>query len=157
MKVRQSATFAIRSAAVTADDVTKSLGLTPDDVRVKGSRSRTHAWILVSRAGSWSASRTDVWDESRVTTAHVEDLYARLAGISSQIRRLVELEGVEASLGVVRWYFPMADEAQLNIHLDRRVLRFLADARASFYVAEYDMSLAPEVEVAAARSETWTG
>jgi hypothetical protein len=155
MRVKQETWFMIRSSVVTADDITRRLGVFPDETRTKGINAQTHAWQLRATGNEWAPLRNEPYDDSRYVSAQVLSLLARLGDVVGAIRQLADKQHTSVVLRVVRWYFPSRDEADLSFHLDTEALRFLLETGAEFDVAEYDMSLADEPELRAAREMTW--
>ncbi len=155
MRVKQEAWFSIRSGFVSASEITKRLGIFPDEAHVKGADAKTHGWQINARGNPWAPLRGEGANEARFVTAHLADIERRLSPVADAIRLLTNSEGTSAVLRVVRWYFPSKDEADLSFHLDGSLLRFLLATGSEFDVSEYDMTLADDLELAAARDETW--
>lgn len=149
MSLIQYVYFALCSENITADEITRLLGVEPDETTVKASRTTSpvpipsgHHWKIVCR------DRELRVDEqiSRVIgrlRPHTEAI-AQLAG------RLTTGEGHgSAVLHVVRYFNDPDQEVELpspaeranhfGWHLDRDVLEFLTATGAELDVDEYDM------------------
>ncbi|SBT42072.1 DUF4279 domain-containing protein [Micromonospora auratinigra] len=155
MRVRQYVYFSLRSEHVPAEAMTTRLGMTPDEILVRGSRRQhpplpaVHAWKIVCRDGGLRV------DEQ------IDRVIDRLEPVTGQIAALVaesddgQGAGVTAQLQVVRYLNDDEGEAEspqpddtdlvrlpgqhqlLGWHLDRRVLEFLHDTGAELDVDEY--------------------
>ncbi|MDX3099064.1 DUF4279 domain-containing protein [Streptomyces sp. ME19-03-3] len=146
MPLHQYAYFALFSQHISADEMTSQLGITPDEVSVRGSRFTaprpipvSHRWMAVCREPSLCVDEqiTRILDRLQPHTDRIADLANRLAG-----------NGGGAVLQVVR-YFNDTDQDQPNTsdapnlfgwHLDRNVLDFLIATGAELDVDEYDMT-----------------
>lgn len=146
MPLHQYAYFALFSRHVSASDMTSQLGITPDEVSVRGSRLTEpavvpvhHSWRVVCRDPGLRVDEqiTRVLDRLRPHTDRISDLAGRLAGT-----------GGGAVLHVVR-YFNDTDDARSGAddapnlfgwHLGRKVLDFLSATGAELDVDEYDMA-----------------
>ncbi|WP_312883490.1 DUF4279 domain-containing protein [Streptomyces nymphaeiformis] len=144
--LHQYAYFALFSQHISADDMTSQLGITPDEVSVRGSRFTEpavvpvdHSWMAVCREPGLRVDEqiTHILDRLQPHTDRIADLSRRLAGT-----------GGGAVLHVVR-YFNDTDQAQSGAadapnlfgwHLDRKVLDFLSATGAELGVDEYDMA-----------------
>ncbi|WP_372350923.1 DUF4279 domain-containing protein [Streptomyces sp. KL116D] len=146
MPLHQYAYFALFSTHTSADDMTSQLGITPDEVTVRGSRITKpavipvdHSWMVVCREPGLRVDEqiTRILDRLQPHTDRISDLSRRLAST-----------GGGAVLNVVR-YFNDTDQAELGAadapnlfgwHLDRKVLGFLSATGAELGVDEYDMA-----------------
>lgn len=153
MPVRQYVYFALFSRHTPAAEMTALLGVEPDEVTVRGSRSTAPAVVPVSH--SWQIVCREPGLRVDEQAARVVDrLRHRTAPIAELARRLAAEEGGAggAVLEVVR-YFNEAGQDQrshrpadadtpdlLGWHLDRGVLDFLAATGAALDVDEYDMA-----------------
>ncbi|MER6678132.1 DUF4279 domain-containing protein [Streptomyces sp. NPDC000983] len=154
MSLTQYVYFALSSERTTTDEITRFLGIEPDETRVRGSRSTSpvtvpscHRWKIVCRDRELRVDE----QVSRVVgrlQPHTEAI-ARLAG------RLTAEEGPgSAVLQVVRYFNDGGPEEELlrpadgpNLfgwHLDRGVLEFLTVTGAELDVDEYDMTAQEE-------------
>ncbi|MGW2964472.1 DUF4279 domain-containing protein [Streptomyces sp. NPDC001220] len=146
MPLHQYAYFAMFSQHTSADDMTSRLGITPDEVSVRGSRfaepavvPADHSWMVVCRE---PGLRVD----EQIT--HILDrLHPHLNRICDLARHLADTGG-GAVLQAVR-YFNDVDQPQADApgatnlfgwHLDRKVLDFLIATGAELDVDEYDMT-----------------
>ncbi|MGM9383118.1 DUF4279 domain-containing protein [Streptomyces antibioticus] len=150
MPLRQYAYFALFSRHTSADDMTSHLGITPDEVTVRGSRFTElavvpvdHSWMAVCREPGLRVDEqiTCILDRLQPHTAPICDLTRHLART-----------GGGAVLQVVR-YFNDTDQAQpgaahalnpFGWHLDRQVLDFLSATGAELDIDEYDMAAAED-------------
>lgn len=146
MPLRQYAYFALFSQHTSADDMTSQLGITPDEVTVRGSRFTEpavvpvhHSWRVVCREPGLRVDEqiTRILDRLQPHTGCICDLTRHLART-----------GGGAVLHIVR-YFHDTDQAQpdaadapnlLGWHLDRKVLDFLSATGAELDIDEYDMT-----------------
>ncbi|MDT7847592.1 DUF4279 domain-containing protein [Streptomyces justiciae] len=146
MPLRQYAYFALFSQHTSADDMTSRLGITPDEVTVRGSRFTEpvvlpvdHSWMVVCREPGLRVDEqmTRILDRLQPHTDRIRDLTRYLAGA-----------GGRAVLQIVR-YFNDTDQAQpgavdapdlFGWHLDRKVLDFLSATGAELDIDEYDMA-----------------
>ncbi|MFF7443232.1 DUF4279 domain-containing protein [Streptomyces sp. NPDC008122] len=146
MPLHQYAYFALFSTHTSADDMTSQLGITPDEVTVRGSRITEpavipvdHSWMVVCRDPGLRVDEqiTRILDRLQPHTDRISDLSRHLAST-----------GGGAVLNVVR-YFNDTDQAQpgaadapnlFGWHLDRKVLDFLSATGAELGVDEYDMT-----------------
>jgi hypothetical protein len=142
--------FALSSERTTADEITRLLGIEPDETTVKASRSTSpvpvpsrHHWQIVCRDRGLRV------DEQ--ITRVVGRLQPHTQAIAQLARRLTTEEGHgSAVLQIVRYFndtdpeetLPSpADRANLfGWHLDRDVLEFLTATGADLDVDEYDMA-----------------
>lgn len=146
MPLHQYAYFALFSQHTSADAMTSQMGIIPDEVTVRGSRSTEpvvipvdHSWVVTCRQPGLRVDEqiTRILDRLQPHTDHICDL----------TRHLAETGG-GAVLNVVR-YFNDTDQAQPGAadapnlfawHLDRNVLDFLSATGAELGVDEYDMT-----------------
>lgn len=146
MPLHQYAHFALFSQHTSPDDMTSQLGITPDEVTVRGSRFTEpvvvpvdHSWKVVCREPGLRVDEqiTRILDRLQPHRNRICDLTRHLAGT-----------GGGAALQVVR-YFNDTDQAQPDAadapnlfgwHLDRKVLDFLSATGAELGVDEYDMA-----------------
>ncbi|MFF3595190.1 DUF4279 domain-containing protein [Kitasatospora indigofera] len=149
MSIRQYAYFALSSQHISADEITSRLGITPDEVSVRGGRITTpraipasHRWKVVCREPDLCVDEqiARILDRLRPHTARIAELAGQLAA-----------GGGGAVLQVVRYFndtdnesprHPDAPDAPnlFGWHLDRDVLDFLAAVDAELDVDEYDMT-----------------
>ncbi|MFJ6351798.1 MULTISPECIES: DUF4279 domain-containing protein [unclassified Streptomyces] len=150
MPLHQYAYFALFSRHMSADAMTSHLGIAPDELAVRGSRTTEpavipvdHAWMVVCRDPGLrvDAQITHIVDRLRPHTNRIADLSRHLAGT-----------GGGAVLNVVR-YFNDPDQARpgaadtpnlFGWHLDRGLLDFLHATGAELGVDEYDMAEAED-------------
>lgn len=97
MRISQHVSFSLRSAGVTAAEITAALLLEPDETWVMGSRDPVH---VIPRCHGWSVSTTT---RNRPINAQLDEVVARLRPAVPQIRTLVR-GGVGATLWVVRTF-----------------------------------------------------
>jgi hypothetical protein len=146
MPLRQYAYFALFSQHTSADEMTSQLGITPDEVTVRGSRLTEpavvpvdHSWMVVCRESGLRVDEqiTRIVDRLQPHTDRIRDLTRRLART-----------GGGAVLQIVR-YFNDTDQAQpgavdapnlFGWHLDRKVLDFLSATGAKLDIDEYDVA-----------------
>ncbi len=146
MPLHQYAYFALFSKHTSADTMTSQLGITPDEVTVRGSRITEpavvpvdHSWMVVCRDPGLRVDEqiTRILDRLQPHTDRISDLTRYLAST-----------GGGAVLNVVR-YFNDTDQTQpgkadapnlFGWHLDRKVLDFLSATGAELGVDEYDMT-----------------
>jgi hypothetical protein len=144
--LRQYTYFALFSERTSAQEMTSQLGVSPDEVSVRGSRFTepavipvSHVWKIVCREQDLRVDEqvARVVDRLRPHTGRVVELAARLAA-----------DGGGAVLQVVR-YFNDTGENRLDAsgtanlfgwHLDRDVLAFLTAVGAELDVDEYDLA-----------------
>ncbi|GAB1688591.1 DUF4279 domain-containing protein [Krasilnikovia sp. M28-CT-15] len=130
-KVRQYCYFWLASEAVTAEQITKRLGLEPDRTAVMGCR-RTSP--VVPAAHRW---------EIRCETHGAIDeqasiVLARVAPAADRVRALVDGGDVEAGLMMVRWFDdPDGGYNALGWWLTREQIQLLARMGASVESDEY--------------------
>jgi hypothetical protein len=150
MKIEQYVYFAIASSVLVPDEIGRRVGLVPDHVMIRGSRSedpprpKYHKWELRS-------------DERGLGIGEqVERVMGRLAPARDAIRDLVaSSDDIAAWLQIVRYFNAEAGEEEeitvtedgleklsgqhqlLGWHLDREVIAFLADVGAEFDADEY--------------------
>lgn len=146
MPLRQYAYFALFSRHTSADGMTSRLGISPDEVTVRGSRCTEptvvpvdHSWRVVCREPGLCVDEqiTRVLGRLQPHTDRICDLTRQLTGT-----------GDGAVLQVVR-YFDATDRTRpgaadardlLGWHLDREVLDFLKVTGAELDIDEYDMA-----------------
>ncbi|MEW2553290.1 DUF4279 domain-containing protein [Streptomyces zhihengii] len=146
MPLRQYACFALFSQHTSADAMTSQLGITPDEVTVRGSRFTEpavvpvdHSWMVVCREPNLRVDEqiTRILDRLQPHTHRICDLTRHLART-----------GGGAVLQIVR-HFNDTDQAQpeaadapnlFGWHLDRKVLDFLSATGAEIDIDEYDMA-----------------
>jgi hypothetical protein len=146
MPPRQYAYFALFSQHTSADDMTSQLGITPDEVTVRGSRFTepavvpvNHSWMVVCREPGLRVDEqiTRILDRLRPHTDRICDLTGQLARTDGG-----------AVLHIVRYFndtgqtHPGAADAPtlLGWHLDRKALDFLNATGAELDIDEYDMA-----------------
>ncbi|WP_448316485.1 DUF4279 domain-containing protein [Streptomyces sp. CO7] len=148
MPLRQYAYFALFSRHISADAMTSRLGVTPDEVGVRGSRRVAeptvlpvdHSWMIVCREPDLCVDEqiTRILDRLQPHRDSLRDLTRQLAGT-----------GGGAVLQIVRYFESGVDPAPpgtadapdlFGWHLDRKVLDFLGVIGAELDVDEYDMT-----------------
>jgi hypothetical protein len=151
LKLKQYSNFTVWSQTLTPDELTKLLGVEPDETRVRGSRwpeasgrkpvPRSHMWTVACRDGKLNV------------TDQIESVVRRLAPAREAIRALVEQEDATAMLTVARFFGddegeeqvtywsddPRVDVLPFGWYLDSSVIDFLSYVRAALNVGEYDM------------------
>lgn len=146
MPLHQYAYFALFSRHVSAEEMTAQLGVSPDEVSVRGSRLTGPRTIPVDH--TWKIACRDPGLRVDEQIAHV------LARLRPHTDRIAEFAGQLAVdnggsvLQVVRYFndtdqeHPVAPDAPnlFGWHLDRDVLDFLAAVGAELDVDEYDMT-----------------
>jgi hypothetical protein len=144
LRIRQYVYFSVTSSIVSAEDMTKAIGLAPDKVLVRGSRRPTdppvpnfHAWKLVCD------------ERGRQVGEQLEMLIGRLRPYQAAIRALVddldthEGNAAGARLQIVRYLDDEDGEPDgwqhrlLGWHLTGDMLRFALDTRAEIDIDEY--------------------
>ncbi|MGW4783534.1 DUF4279 domain-containing protein [Streptomyces sp. NPDC004230] len=146
MPLLQYVYFALFSRHTSADDMTSQLGITPDEVTVRGSRFTEpavvpveHSWMVVCREPGLRVDEqiTRILDRLQPHTDRICDLTGHLAR-----------NGGGAVLQIVR-YFNDTDQAHpgaadapnlFGWHLDRKVLDFLNATGSELDIDEYDMA-----------------
>ena len=148
MRVEHYAQFVVRSHALSPDEIRHRLGMSPDAVQVKGSRHTgappippTHTWSIQSDLGRLAPSRSR--DEPWIPlSAQVDQIVDRLMPIEEALKELCSVNQTSCTLELVRYYYEdPADEANLGLHLNSRVLRFLHNVGAEIDVDEYDLAV----------------
>jgi Domain of unknown function (DUF4279) len=149
VKITQYVYFGISSEMLTAEAITVRIGVAPDKIETRGSRSvdrprpRRNKWELGS------------YERGLDISAHVAIVLARLAPASDKIRALALDRDVQTWLQLVR-YLDAADGEEeiidetpdglvklsgqhqlLGWHLDRDTLEFLHDVGAELDADEY--------------------
>ena len=147
MKTLQYSYFALKSTALSADDITDRLLLQPDEVTVMGSKDpehgvpRCHAWTIVRRT-----------DES--VDGQVRHLVDRLNPVLPRLIALVSGSDASPVMEVVRYFhheqgvqgppdgFPPrpGHPRPLGWSLPPSTLAFLASTGTMLDVDEYDLS-----------------
>ncbi|MFJ9712709.1 DUF4279 domain-containing protein [Streptomyces sp. NPDC101234] len=150
MSLTQYVYFALSSKRTTADEITRLLGIKPDETTVRASRSTSpvtvpscHHWKIVCR------------DRELRVNEQISRVVGRLQPHTEAIAQLASCLTTEeapgsAVLQVVRYFNDTDREAELpspadraNLfgwHLDRDVLEFLTATGAELDVDEYDMA-----------------
>lgn len=145
MPLRQYAYFALFSQHTSADDMTSQLGITPDEVAVRGSRFTEptvvpvdHSWMVVCREPGLRVDEqiTRILERLQPHMDRICDLTGQLA-----------CTGGGAVLQIVRYFndtgqaHPGAADAPnlFGWHLDHKVLDFLSATGAELDIDEYDM------------------
>jgi hypothetical protein len=141
--------FAVYSAVVPPDDMTRWIGIDPDDAKVRGSkranppRPVSHSWRVGCREAGLSVNE------------QIDRIIARLHPVAAQIGSLAEhLEQIDphhggSRLQIVRFYNDSDGEDTdtlrqlLGWHLDRPILDFLQLTRADLDVDEYSYDDGP--------------
>ncbi|WP_329318134.1 DUF4279 domain-containing protein [Streptomyces sp. NBC_01262] len=146
MPLRQYAYFALFSERTSAEEMTSQLGISPDEVSVRGSRFTepavipvSHVWKIVCREEDLRVDEqiARVLDRLRPHTGRVAELAGRLAA-----------DGGGAVLQVVRCFNDAGQNRRdasgtanlFGWHLDRNVLAFLTAVGAELDIDEYDMA-----------------
>jgi hypothetical protein len=144
---RQYCYFALKSATLSAEDITDRLLMPPDEAMVLGGRNpdrrlpRQHAWKIVRRG-------TESVDDQ------IQHIVDRLGPVHARLVALVTDADVSPVMQVVRYFHdeegtqappagapPMADAPRpLGWNLSLPVLEFLTSVRAMLDVDEYDLS-----------------
>ncbi|OXM50968.1 DUF4279 domain-containing protein [Amycolatopsis alba] len=132
MKVHQYCYFALKSATVSAGEITARLGMAPDEAQVLGSRSAEHR---LPRMHAWKVTHCG----QGPIDDQIEGLIGRLAPVRPGIRTLVD-EGASAVLQVVRYFHHRDGGEEFGWQLSPAVIAFLAEAAAALDVDEYDLS-----------------
>ncbi|MET9616675.1 DUF4279 domain-containing protein [Kitasatospora indigofera] len=150
MPLRQYAYFALFSGHVSADEMTSQLGITPDEVSVRGSRFTEpkaipagHRWKVVCREPGLCVDEqiARIVERLRPCTDRIAELAGRLAaddgGAVLQVVRYFNDTGQDESSSR-----PEAPDTPnlFGWHLDRDVLGFLTAVGAELDVDEYDMT-----------------
>lgn len=135
MRVEQYCYFALKSRTVSAAEMTRRLGMEPDEAVVRGSRSAerdvpaVHAWKIFRRG----AERVD---------EQVEHVVDRLLPVRDELVRLTADPEIAAVVQLVRYFNDDNDtdseDADVGWCLSARTLTFLADVRAFLDADEYD-------------------
>ncbi|MGH3064227.1 MAG: DUF4279 domain-containing protein [Gaiellaceae bacterium] len=149
MKVRQQAYFVLASNDLLPHEITAEVGIEPDEMRERGSRSTQP---LRPVDNTWKLMGADIEQELDVQIGVLID---RLEPVGDRIQSLVSDHDVSATLQIVRY---LGDEAGieesletplkrlrrlpgqhqlLGWHLDQRALNFLVAIRAELDVDEY--------------------
>ncbi|MFF3837765.1 DUF4279 domain-containing protein [Streptomyces sp. NPDC001930] len=146
MPLRQYTYFALSSQHISADEITSRLGITPDEVRLRGSRitkprviPASDVWRIVCREPDLCVDEqiARILDRLRPHTARIAELVGQLAA-----------DGGGAVLQVIRYFNESDDESPshpdtpnlFGWHLNRDVMDFLAAVDAELDVDEYDMT-----------------
>lgn len=143
--VRQYVEFSVQSTVITTDEMTDLLGMEPDSVLVRGSRSADpprpvwHIWTVRADADAYLGEQPDqLVDRLRPVEGRLRALVERIASDPSDFGLVADHRG-GAVLSVVRHFGDEAGEAdRLGWYLSGDVLGFLADLRASVSVDEYE-------------------
>lgn len=146
MPLRQYVYFALFSRHTSAADMASQLGITPDEVTVRGSRFTEPAVVPVEH--SWMVACREPGLRVDEQIARILDRLQphrdRIRDLTGQLART----GGGAVLQIVR-YFNDTDQAQpgaadapnlFGWHLDRKVLDFLSSTGAELDIDEYDMA-----------------
>jgi ribosomal protein S18 acetylase RimI-like enzyme len=132
MRVEQYSYFALWSETVPAADISVRIGLEPDEMLVRGSKSaergipRAHAWKIVERGH-------DRVDEQ------IRHIIERLKPIRDELVRLAADPEIAAGLTVVRYFRDSHDDADVGWWVTAESVAFLAAVGASLDVDEYDL------------------
>jgi hypothetical protein len=133
---------------MSAGEVERRIGMAPDEVHVKGSRSTdpvrpaSHSWAIVCR------------ERGLTVQAQIAKLVARLQPARDAIKELIAKEDVLPVLQVVRGFDDEGGEEEnpspvqgleklpgqhqlLGWHLDLQLIDFLADLRVELDADEY--------------------
>ncbi|MFS8100192.1 GNAT family N-acetyltransferase [Lentzea alba] len=132
MRVEQYSYFALWSETVSAADISVRLGLEPDEVLVRGSRSAEHD---VPRAHAWKVVRRS---DERVDE-QIQHLVDGLKPVRDGLVEITAETGITASLVVVRRFRDSVDDADVGWSISAESMEFLAAVRASLDVDEYDL------------------
>ncbi|MFD9702376.1 GNAT family N-acetyltransferase [Lentzea sp. NPDC059081] len=135
MRLEQYAYFALKSLTVPAAEMTRRLGLEPDEAVVRGSRSveldvpSVHAWKIFRRGGEQAGEQ-------------VRHLVDRLLPVRDELVALTAGPEVVAVLQLVRYFnsdtSPGVADAPVGWYLPAPVLAFLADVGAELDADEYN-------------------
>ena len=147
MPLRQYTYFALFSQHTSADEMTSQLGITPDEVSVRGSRFTEPAVIPVSHRWKVVCREPDLRVDEQMTRI-LDRLRPHTDRIAELVGQLSSADG-GAVLQVVR-YFNDTDQDESSSqsdppnlfgwHLERDVLDFLTAVGAELDVDEYDMT-----------------
>ncbi|MEV7781823.1 DUF4279 domain-containing protein [Kitasatospora sp. NPDC088351] len=150
MPLRQYAYFALFSQHVSADEMTSQLGITPDEVSVRGSRSTEPRTIPVSHRWKVVCREPDLRVDEQI--ARILDRLQPHAACIAELVGQLAADGGGAVLQVVRHFndtdhdeSPSRPDAPdspnlFGWHLERDVLDFLTAVDAELDVDEYDMT-----------------
>lgn len=141
MRVEQFSCFALKSLTVSAAEMTRRLGMEPDETLVRGSRSverdvpRVHAWKIVRRG-------VEQVDDQ------IQYIVDRLLPIRDELVRLTADPDIDAVMQVVRYFnddgAADSEKAPVGWGLQPQTIAFLADVRAWLDVDEYDYVYPPD-------------
>ncbi|MFB7363841.1 DUF4279 domain-containing protein [Streptomyces hydrogenans] len=146
MSLHQYAYFGLFSRHTSAADMTSLLGITPDEVTVRGSRITEPAMVPVDHVRMVVCRDHGLRVDEQIS--RILDRLRPHTDRISDITRLLASAGGGSVLNVVR-YFNDTDQAQpgaadapdlFGWHLDRKVLDFLSATGAELGVDEYDMT-----------------
>ncbi|MDN3353086.1 DUF4279 domain-containing protein [Actinomadura sp. DC4] len=151
MRISQYAYFALRSSVVPAAEMTARLGLEPDEVSVRGSRTAdpprpvSHSWKIVCADGGLTVDQQvgRIMERLRPYRDRIVALSQALAGhgaaVLEVVRYLDDPDGEDEELsppGVALQKLP-GRHRLLGWTLDREVLEFLVATGAYLDVDEY--------------------
>jgi hypothetical protein len=153
MRVQQHAYFLVRSDAVLSPDITAQLGIEPDKVRRRGSRTegpppvpRTNLWMVMS-----GRPDTVSLDE------HFDSLFARLEPYEDKVRAFLASTDATGVIAVVRNFSAGCEDDDalkahpppegmerlpdqhplLGFHLDHQLIAFAARTHVDLDFDEY--------------------
>ncbi|GAA3008511.1 DUF4279 domain-containing protein [Streptosporangium longisporum] len=155
MRISQHAYFALRSTTMTPAQITARIGLEPDEVTLRGSRSAdpprpiAYAWKIVCREPALTVDEmiTRLLDRAEpfshtiallVQELDQEDDDCGSSAVLQVVRHLDDEDGEEEDLTSPPGFEKITGQHQLlGWHLDRRVLAFLTTTGAELDVDEY--------------------
>ncbi|MEV7324577.1 DUF4279 domain-containing protein [Streptomyces sp. NPDC093970] len=148
MSLTQYVYFGISSVGTSADEITRLLGVEPDEVTVRGSLTTSphiipffHCWKVFSRERGLPV------DEQ--IDQVIGRLRPRMEALTNLTTRLAAEEGTGGAILQVQRYFnrygkqPSGSPDDANLfgwHLDRAVVEFLVATGADLDVDEYDLT-----------------
>ncbi|MFE7045880.1 DUF4279 domain-containing protein [Streptomyces atratus] len=146
MPLHQHAYFALFSQHMSAGEITSQLGISPDEVSVRGSRFTEPAVVPISHSWKIVCQERDLRVDEQI--AHILNRLQPHTDRIANLTRHLAGNGGGAVLHVVR-YFNDTDQDQpgaadapnlFGWHLDRNALDFLIATGAELDVDEYDMA-----------------
>ncbi|RAS63027.1 acetyltransferase (GNAT) family protein [Lentzea atacamensis] len=123
MQVEQYSYFVLLSETTSAADITRRLGMEPDEVH---DLPRTHAWKVVRRGDE----RLD---------EQVQHIVDRLKPVRDELVSLTADPAITARLVVVRYFRDSDDKVGLGWRMTAESVEFLSAVGASLDVDEYDL------------------
>jgi Domain of unknown function (DUF4279) len=136
VRIRQRASFVIKSNDTRPDEITRLVEIEPDETKARGSRHQVQGSPPVPRCHLWTV-RSGL-DDSDAIDAHLDALLVKVGPGASAFAHLVRTTDSVGVLRLVR-HFEADDEGddQLGFHLDELILAFLREADAVLDVDEY--------------------